>query len=133
MAKPKLTTEQRFDLAEIAEIKRIQKAQKKKAELEKRLKARADWEKSREGKKELKAYRKERKEKTEFDIAKHEHKRVVRKKKIRKWKREAEFEKRPVIIQTLTKRKKGKRGTSPIGQAAHKVLFPVKPLKKHRW
>ena len=56
-----------------------------------------------------------------------------RKKQMRKWKGEASFDKRPQVIQTLTKRKKGKRNSSIVASGITKILYPVKPKKSGRW
>jgi hypothetical protein len=65
-----------------------------------------------------------------FVKAKEKHVKFKHKRLIRKWKKEDEFS--PQVTYLVTKRK-GKRGTSPIGNVFHKALYPIKHRKKGRW
>jgi hypothetical protein len=65
----------------------------------------------------------------EFVTAKKKHLVHTRKKQIKKWKEDE----RPEIIRSLTTRKKGKVGTSKVGNVIHSFLYPVKKRKKARW
>jgi len=70
---------------------------------------------------------------TEYVTAKLGHLKIKRKKEMRKWKLEKKFNKRPLFIQNITKRKKGKRGTSDVGNVLHSMLYPVQPRRHKRW
>lgn len=65
-----------------------------------------------------------------YTRAKLKHKVATRKRQVRKWKKEDEFS--PQVTYLVTK-KKGKRGTSPIGNVIHKALYPMKRNKRGRW
>lgn len=65
-----------------------------------------------------------------YVTAKGKHLKHVHKRKIRQWKKEDEFS--PQVTYLVTK-KKGKRGTSPIGNVLHKMMYPVHPKKRGRW
>ena len=58
--------------------------------------------------------------------AKRKHLKYKRKQQIKKWKTEEETPK-------AFRQKKGKIGTSPVGNVIHSVLYPMKPKKKGRW
>jgi hypothetical protein len=58
--------------------------------------------------------------------AKRKHLKYKRKQQIKKWHDEETTPK-------AFRRKKGKIGTSPVGNVIHSVLYPLKPKKKGRW
>lgn len=58
--------------------------------------------------------------------AKRKHFKYKRKHQVIKWKVEEETPK-------AFRRKKGKVGTSSVGNVIHSLLYPVKPKKKGRW
>ena len=58
--------------------------------------------------------------------AKRKHLKYKRKQQIKKWHDEETTPK-------SFRRKKGKIGTSPVGNVIHSVLYPMKPKKKGRW
>ena len=69
----------------------------------------------------------------EYVRAKSGHLRIKRRKQIKQWNQEAAFDRRPEFIQNITKRKKGKRGTSKVGNVIHSLLYPVQPRGHKRW
>jgi hypothetical protein len=58
--------------------------------------------------------------------AKSRHLKRKRKAQIKKWHDEETTPK-------WARRRKGKRGTSPLGNVIHGVLYPMRPRKKGRW
>lgn len=68
-----------------------------------------------------------------YSIGKYKAGQRKKQRAVEKYKTEESFAKRPKFVQAISKRKGGKRGSSIGGQVAHKLLYPVKPLKKGRW
>jgi hypothetical protein len=69
------------------------------------------------------------KEMQKYAKEKFKYLRHKRKQDIERWK----VRERPAVVRWATTRKKGKLGTSRVGNVIHSILYPVKPRKKRRW